>query len=102
MRFSEAQAAGLHIHRAYEPIEYPKWVTVDGKSVMALDADHEIELLGSQEQPSADHSSEGSEQMNNLLSAPEKRKGGRPRLIRDEDGNVIRNTPTQPEQGESP
>lgn len=99
MRFDQAQAAKAYARRAYEPIEYPKWVKVDGKDVMALDADHEAELLGPEDDsPPADGLTAGGEQMNNLLSAPEKRKGGRPRLVRDEDGNIIRNIPPPSEQ----
>lgn len=80
MRYDQARAAGARRAEAYVPIEYPKYVDVDGKATLALNAEHEAELLGT-----VSLESEGNPALSeNLLSAPEKRGPGRPRIIRPE------------------
>ena len=79
MRFDQAMSAGMRAHRAHEPIEYPKYVDVDGKAVLALNAGHEAELLGSSE--FEDDEGGPLPLPHNLLSTPEKRKPGRPRIV---------------------
>lgn len=80
MRYDQARSAGAVRAAAYVPIEYPKYVDVDGKPTLALNSEHEAELLGI----SSSEESEGNPALSqNLLSAPEKRGPGRPRIIRD-------------------
>ena len=78
MRFDQALAAKMHSRRAHEHIEYPKYVTVEGKAVLALDAEHEAELLGLSTSEEESPEEDPIDVANNLLSAPEKRKGGWP------------------------
>lgn len=78
MRFDQALAAKMHSRRAHQHIEYPKYITVEGKSVLALDAEHEIELLGLSDPVDEVPVEDPIDVANNLLSAPEKRKGGWP------------------------
>jgi hypothetical protein len=79
MRFDQAMAAGALANRAHDPIQYPKYVDVEGNAVLALNAAHEVELLGVSQ--IAEPVDGGSNAPVNLLSAPEKRGPGRPRLI---------------------
>lgn len=81
MRFAQAYAVGTQAKQPKPIIEYPKYVHVDGKAVLALNAEHEAELLGPIiEDDAGDENS--SPLSDNLLSAPQKRGPGRPRLVR--------------------
>lgn len=74
MDFATAHHRKQQARAVHEPIEFPKWVKVDGKDVLALNAEHEMELLT---KPS------GAEpEASNLLSAPEKREQTTPRIVR--------------------
>ena len=83
MQFAQALAAGNQARQIRDPIEFPKFVKVDGKDVLALNAKHEAELLGV---PAASdcEPSEAAPDVENLLSVPEKRKPGRPRIIQSD------------------
>lgn len=94
------------------PIEFPKWIKVEGKDVLALTAEHEAELtvdireslkrqgavereaveaakeaaaaaqVAERETADKSHESASEAEVENLLSAPEKRGPGRPRIVR--------------------
>jgi hypothetical protein len=81
MRFDQALAAKTQARQVRDPIEFPKFVKVDGKDVLALHAEHEAELLGP---PAPSPDEYAGEDTDNLLSVPEKRKPGRPRIIHPE------------------
>ena len=84
MQFAQALATGNQARQVREPIEFPKFVKVDGKDVLALNAEHEAELLGVPEAQDEELSGDATS-IENLLSAPEKRKPGRPRIIHPEE-----------------
>lgn len=79
MQFAQALAAGNQARQVREPIEFPKFVKVSGKDVLALNAEHEAELLGVPEVSGGEAPEIAP--LENLLSVPEKRKPGRPRII---------------------
>lgn len=65
MRIDQYLAAKTEAQRIRPPLEYPKYIDVGGKPVLALSEDHGLELLTSAKP--ADLSPD------NLLSAPGKR-----------------------------
>jgi hypothetical protein len=73
MDLATAFHRGRQAHAVREPIEFPKWVKIDGNDVLALSAEHELELLTKPSDPEPE--------VENLLSAPEKREQS-PRLVR--------------------
>jgi hypothetical protein len=74
MNLATALHRGQQAHAIREPIEFPKWVKVDGRDVLALTAEHELELLTKP--------SDAEPEVENLLSAPERRDQTTPRLAR--------------------
>ena len=73
MDLATALHRGHQARQLREPIEFPKWIKVGSADVLALNAEHEMELLT---EPSDDKS-----EAQNLLSAPEKREQP-PRLVK--------------------
>lgn len=89
MDFATAHHRKQQARAVHEPIEFPKWIKVDGKDVLALNAEHEMELLT--EPAEGDHPAfvglptkpSGTQpEASNLLSAPEKREQTTPRIVR--------------------
>lgn len=74
MDFASALHRGHQARQIREPIEFPKWIKVGGKDVLALNAEHEMELLTKPSDPEPE--------VENLLSAPEKREQTTPRIVR--------------------
>lgn len=96
MNLATALFIGQQARAVREPLEYPKWVTVAGKPELALTAEHENELLAPERtrQEEADlqaelerdeaektatalaapKPSDVEPEVDNLLSAPEKRE----------------------------
>lgn len=74
MDFATAHHRKQQARQVYTPIEFPKYVTVNGKPELALNAEHEMELLTKP--------SDAEPEVENLLSAPEKRDHTTPRLMR--------------------
>lgn len=99
MNLAHALHRGQQAALPREPIEFPKYVTVDGKPELALNAEHEAELLRPErerreedelqaeierEAAEADQSKKPSDdkpEVANLLSAPDKREQTTPRII---------------------
>lgn len=84
MRFDETLHAKLHAQQVKPVIEYPKYITVDGKQVLVLTAEEEHEKLGisdlsaEESEPDSESESETESPAQNLLSEPQKRPRGRP------------------------
>jgi hypothetical protein len=79
MRFDQQLAARMQAAKPREFLEYPKWIKVDGADVLVQSAEEEAEALGApseNEGPSSEEDAAAS--VENLLSAPDKRKPGRP------------------------
>ncbi len=75
MDFATAHHRKQLARAIHEPIEFPKYVTVNGKPELALNAEHELELLTKP--------SDAEPEAQNLLSAPEKREQTAPRIVKE-------------------
>jgi hypothetical protein len=81
MRFDEMLAVRQQAAKVTPPVEYPKYIHVDGKSVLVMDAKHEAELIGDLgiDVEADEGGKPASEPIENLLSNPPARRGRPPK-----------------------
>jgi hypothetical protein len=77
MDFASHLSAKLNAAQPLKFAEYPKYISVDGKQVLVLNADDERRYV----EPPEAAGDEPAETVQNLLSHPEKRGPGRPRKV---------------------
>lgn len=80
MRFSNYLAAKTQAAQPPQHVDYPKYIDIEGRRLLVLNAEEEAEALATLEDPEQSEEEESSPPptAENLLSAPAKKPRGRP------------------------